>query len=166
MLNYVIWNVSPEIIKIGSFAIRYYGLRARRPSSARSQRMGSSEYPFREAGGFHRRLVGSFGELPGWFSGCDRSLSLCLAVTVSAFARELTLSGASRGPAVPVRANIADAIAYSFDFGRVVMRGNGCNILARFPSVSKNDTYCPTPGISIGSPRTLPPASATVFIER
>ena len=37
-------------------------------------------------------------------------------------------------------------------------------MLARLPSVSKKDTYCPTPGISIGSPSTFPPASVTPFI--
>src|SRR5215203_5687657 len=40
----------------------------------------------------------------------------------------------------------------------------GCSMLTRLPSVSKNETYRPTPGISIGSPRTLPPARSTRFI--
>src|SRR5215203_1030590 len=37
--------------------------------------------------------------------------------------------------------------------------------LTRFRSVSKKETYFPTPGISIGSPRTSPPASPTFLIE-
>ena len=37
----------------------------------------------------------------------------------------------------------------------------GCSVLTRLPSVSVNETYCPTSGISIGSPSTLPPASVT-----
>src|SRR5438093_5727155 len=48
---------------------------------------------------------------------------------------------------------------------RISERGLGCNILTRLPSVSKNATYFPTPGISIGSPSTLPPASATFFMD-
>src|SRR5262249_46477021 len=38
---------------------------------------------------------------------------------------------------------------------------SGCNMLTRLPSVSKNETYRPTPGICIGSPRTLPPSFPT-----
>jgi len=38
-------------------------------------------------------------------------------------------------------------------------------MLIRLPSVSKNDTYNPTPGISHGSPSTLPPAFSTLFIR-
>src|SRR5690242_17108374 len=41
----------------------------------------------------------------------------------------------------------------------------GCSMLIRLPSVSVNETYWPTPGISIGSPSTLPPASCTFFID-
>src|SRR5688500_1891182 len=41
----------------------------------------------------------------------------------------------------------------------------GCYMLTRLPSVSKNDTYCPMPGIFIGSPRILPPACATFFMD-
>jgi ABC-2 type transport system permease protein len=41
-------------------------------------------------------------------------------------------------------------------------RGSGCNTLTRFPSVSRNDAYWPMPGISIGSPKTVPPA-AVIF---
>src|SRR4030095_15682472 len=37
----------------------------------------------------------------------------------------------------------------------------GWAMLTRLPLVSVNETYCPTPGISIGSPSTCPPASAT-----
>ncbi len=37
-------------------------------------------------------------------------------------------------------------------------------MLARLPSVSMNETYSPTPGISIGSPSTLPPAAATFLM--
>ena len=37
-------------------------------------------------------------------------------------------------------------------------------MLRRLPSVSKNATYLPTPGISMGSPSTSPPADATVFM--
>src|SRR5262245_15683845 len=32
-------------------------------------------------------------------------------------------------------------------------------MLTRLPSVSRNETYLPTPGICIGSPRTLPPSA-------
>jgi hypothetical protein len=39
-------------------------------------------------------------------------------------------------------------------------------MLTRLPSVSKNETYWPTPGISIGSPRTLLPASVTLSHRR
>jgi hypothetical protein len=38
---------------------------------------------------------------------------------------------------------------------------SGCNMLTRLPSVSRNETYLPTPGICIGSPRTLPPSFPT-----
>src|SRR5215207_5148837 len=41
----------------------------------------------------------------------------------------------------------------------------GWSKLTRFRSVSKKETYFPTPGISIGSPRTSPPASPTFLIE-
>ena len=37
-------------------------------------------------------------------------------------------------------------------------------MLTRLPSVSKNETYWPTPGMSNGSPSTLPPASVTCLI--
>src|SRR5215470_1269737 len=37
-------------------------------------------------------------------------------------------------------------------------------MLTRLPSVSKNDTYRPTLGISMGSPSTSPPASVTRLI--
>src|SRR5262249_60416485 len=48
-----------------------------------------------------------------------------------------------------------------YDCGACQWRGIGCSILTRLPSVSVNETYCPTPGISSGSPSTVPPASAT-----
>src|SRR5262245_37158247 len=35
----------------------------------------------------------------------------------------------------------------------------GWSMLTRLPSVSRNETYCPTPGIAIGSPSTSPPIS-------
>src|SRR5215207_10783433 len=41
----------------------------------------------------------------------------------------------------------------------------GWSKLTRFRSVSKKETYFPTPGISIGSPRTSPPASRIFLIE-
>jgi hypothetical protein len=41
---------------------------------------------------------------------------------------------------------------------------DGWSMLTLLPSVSKKDTYNPTPGISIGSPSTLPPAFSTLFI--
>src|SRR5207247_10802462 len=44
-------------------------------------------------------------------------------------------------------------------------RGRGCSMPVRLPSVSWNETYWPMPGISIGSPRTLPPESVTLFID-
>lgn len=44
------------------------------------------------------------------------------------------------------------------------LRGIGCSMLTREPSVSMKATYLPTPGISIGSPRTLPPAAVTAAI--
>src|SRR5215475_12222835 len=50
-----------------------------------------------------------------------------------------------------------------YDFGACQLRGIGCSILMRLPSVSVNETYCPTPGISIGSPSTFPPASVTLL---
>src|SRR5262245_13535630 len=34
-------------------------------------------------------------------------------------------------------------------------------MLTRLPSVSLKETYCPTPGIAIGSPSTSPPAFVT-----
>jgi hypothetical protein len=40
---------------------------------------------------------------------------------------------------------------------------SGCSMLTRLPSLSMNETYRPTPGISIGSPSTSPPASVTFF---
>src|SRR5829696_5048933 len=47
------------------------------------------------------------------------------------------------------------------------LRGHisGWSKLTRFRSVSKKETYFPTPGISIGSPRTSPPASRIFLIE-
>src|SRR6266705_3146355 len=45
-----------------------------------------------------------------------------------------------------------------------VMTFSGCSIATRLPSVSRKDTYDPTPGISIGSPSSSPPASLTFFI--
>src|SRR5262249_14292383 len=48
-----------------------------------------------------------------------------------------------------------------YDCGACQGHGIGCSILTRFPSVSVNETYCPTPGISSGSPSTVPPASVT-----
>lgn len=44
------------------------------------------------------------------------------------------------------------------------LRGFGCNMLTRFRSESKNETYRPTPGISIGSPSTSPPDSDIFLI--
>jgi len=41
---------------------------------------------------------------------------------------------------------------------------DGWSMLTLLPSVSKNATYNPTPGISIGSPSTLPPAFSTFFM--
>jgi hypothetical protein len=41
---------------------------------------------------------------------------------------------------------------------------DGWSMLTLLPSVSINATYNPTPGISHGSPSTLPPASSTFFI--
>ena len=38
-------------------------------------------------------------------------------------------------------------------------------MLTRLPSVPVNETYLPTPGISIGSPSTVPPAWLTVAIK-
>jgi hypothetical protein len=38
------------------------------------------------------------------------------------------------------------------------LRGMGCSMLTRLSSVSTNETYWPMPGISIGSPGTVPPA--------
>src|ERR1700745_3856969 len=52
-----------------------------------------------------------------------------------------------------------------YDFGRTVMRGAGCRMHTRLPSGSTTETYCPTPGISIGSPSTLPPAAVTLFMD-
>ena len=46
-------------------------------------------------------------------------------------------------------------------FGACQLRGMGWSMLTRLPSVSVNETYCPTPGTSIGSPSTFPPASVT-----
>ena len=40
------------------------------------------------------------------------------------------------------------------DFGACQLRGMGWSMLTRLPSVSVNETYCPTPGISTGSPST------------
>jgi len=37
-------------------------------------------------------------------------------------------------------------------------------MLIRLPSVSMNETYCPTPGINTGSPSTVPPAWRTFSI--
>src|SRR5438552_284474 len=34
----------------------------------------------------------------------------------------------------------------------------------RLPSLSVNETYSPTPGMSIGSPSTVPPAFATFLV--
>src|SRR5262245_56239910 len=50
-------------------------------------------------------------------------------------------------------------------FSDVLIAWDRLELLTRLPSVSKNDTYCPTPGISIGSPSTLPPASVTLLID-
>ena len=50
------------------------------------------------------------------------------------------------------------AAAFFFGIGR------GCSRLTRLPSGSANDTYAPTPGISMGSPSTCPPAPATFVI--
>ena len=44
------------------------------------------------------------------------------------------------------------------------VRGNACSMLTRLPSLSKNETYWPIPGISTGSPRIFPPSAATFFI--
>lgn len=38
------------------------------------------------------------------------------------------------------------------------VRGSGCSMLRRLPSVSWNATYLPMPGMSMGSPNTSPPA--------
>ena len=46
-------------------------------------------------------------------------------------------------------------------FGACQLRGTGCCMLTRLPSVSVNDTYRPTPGISVGSPSTFTPAAVT-----
>src|SRR5262249_11341812 len=45
--------------------------------------------------------------------------------------------------------------------GACQWRGLGCSILPGLPSVAGNEPYCPTPGISGGSPSTVPPASVT-----
>jgi hypothetical protein len=41
----------------------------------------------------------------------------------------------------------------------------GWSILFRLPSVSRKETYCPIPGISMGSPSTSPPALVTLVID-
>ena len=38
-------------------------------------------------------------------------------------------------------------------------------MLTRLPSVSLNETYCPTPGIAIGSPSTSPPAVVAFWTD-
>jgi hypothetical protein len=43
------------------------------------------------------------------------------------------------------------------------LRAMGWRMLTRLPSVSVNETYRPMPGISMGSPRTLPPAPVIFF---
>src|SRR5262249_13128938 len=55
----------------------------------------------------------------------------------------------------------APALRVRSSFGPCQLRGMGCSMPTRLPSVSVNETYWPTPGISIGSPSTLPPASTT-----
>src|SRR5215468_10312584 len=62
----------------------------------------------------------------------------------------------------------ADSLCHLFapgcyDCGACQWRGIGCSILTRLPSVSVNETYCPTPGISSGSPSTFPPAAVTLL---
>jgi hypothetical protein len=45
------------------------------------------------------------------------------------------------------------------------LRGTGCSMPTRLPSVSVKETYCPTPVTTIGLPSTFPPASVTIWIE-
>lgn len=52
------------------------------------------------------------------------------------------------------RIMIASRVVVGSGFGACPLRGMGWSILTRFPSVSVNETYRPTPGISIGSPST------------
>jgi hypothetical protein len=52
------------------------------------------------------------------------------------------------------RIMIASRAVVGSAFGACPLRGMGWSILTRFPSVSVNETYRPTPGISIGSPST------------
>ena len=103
-----------------------------------------------------------------------RGLDLAKVDLPGADLRKTDLRGTDLSGAVLVGADLAGANLF-----KAVLEGAelaGANLigarflncaqlmLTRLPSVSKNDTYLPTPGISIGSPSTLPPVSVTFFI--
>src|SRR5262249_9099080 len=70
--------------------------------------------------------------------------------------------------AAPERAFFAGGRALRFaspaGFAACGGGGMGWSMAPRFFSVSKKDTYLPTPGISLGSPSTSPPAASTFAI--